>query len=124
MATSPKAKLKILTDEEIVAADDLKETTIDVPEWGGAIKVKQLPREQWRKIAEDSVQNGEWNQELFELLIFIDATIEPNLSRDRAEQLRKKNAQVIDRLVLEVLTFCEVNADRLESLMTTFRGAE
>lgn len=122
---SPKAKTpKILTDAEIFAADDLKETVIDVPEWGGGIRVKQLPRERWRAIAKEANGTGEWDQELFELLLFIDATIEPNLTDDRVEELRKKNAQLIDRLVLEVLTFCDVNADRLESLMTTFRGSE
>lgn len=123
MATSPKAKeLKILTDEEIVAADDLKTVVVEIPEWGGAVKLRQLSRAQWKKVVKDASGSGELDEDLFELYLIVESMVEPNLTADRVEQLRQKNATVLEKLVLEVLNHSEVNAGALESLLETFRG--
>ena len=36
------AKLKLLTRDDILAADDRATETVEVPEWGGAVKVRAL----------------------------------------------------------------------------------
>ena len=43
----------ILTVDEILAADDLKEEVVPCPEWGGAVKVKGLTKAQIQKASND-----------------------------------------------------------------------
>lgn len=112
----------ILTVDQILECDDLKETTTEVPEWGGAIRLKQVTRKAWNKCFEDALTGDEFDAELFDLYLLVESMIEPELTRDRVEQLRGKNAGVVRRLCVVAHEFNNVNEGALEAALRRFQG--
>jgi hypothetical protein len=106
-----------LTKEQILAAQDLKKTTIEVPEWGGTVNVKQIGV---RERDELSALHGVWTKAKGNSRVFNDTkegheafaefrlkTVAFSLADDNGnrlfsdadiEDLGKKSPAVIDRV--------------------------
>lgn len=111
----------ILTEEQILGAEDLKEEVVEVPEWGGAVKLKQITRRQWNDAFDQAMRGDEFDEELFDMLILIETIVEPKLTRDRVEQLRGKSAGVIRRLAYLAYQFNNMNDGALAAAMARFQ---
>lgn len=92
-----------LTKEQILAADDLKVREIDVPEWGGKIKLRTMTgteRESYfRRLMKHKAD--EIPKDLFQTLVVIcavDDKGEQLFSFDDLKKLSEKNGAVLDRL--------------------------
>lgn len=92
---------KFLDASAILAADDFEYEEVDVPEWGGKIRLKPLSA----KDAEDfdrqvSKKNGD-NNLLSRILAThaVDETGKPLFTMSQLTELSKKNLIVIKRLV-------------------------
>lgn len=114
----------ILTVDQIIEADDLLETVVEVPEWGGAVKMKQITRSTWNGLVDGAIKGDEFDAELFDLNLLIATITEPKLTPDRAEQLRKKNAGVVRRLCVHAHKFNNVNEGALEAAEARFQDDE
>lgn len=93
-----------LTAEELWAADDIREDTLFVPEWGKKVRIRGLTLEQMAALATKVTRrmpNGQdaIDRELSVALTLIYGMIEPKLSELDAHRLSEKSASAVTRIV-------------------------
>lgn len=96
------ATKKILSVEDILAAPDIQEKLIEVPEWGGAVKIKSFTREEVYDIRQRALVGGQVDERMLEMLFLVHGISEPKFSEEHIIALRKKNAAVIERILREI----------------------
>lgn len=115
-ATSPNGHLPRLTLDDIVAAQDLAEDTIDVPEWGGSLLVRAMTKQRQIEIRDE----GAGEKGLVELLMFTACVIEPPFTSADVAILRGKSAAVFDRVMRRILELNGANAGAVEQAKARF----
>ncbi len=95
MATQQR---KILSVDDILAAADLAEETVDVPEWGGAVKVKGLTRAQVYELREKSKVAGKFDAARADMLTLLAGIVEPKFTEDQGPILMRKSAAATERI--------------------------
>jgi len=114
----------VLSMEDILTADDLSTTTVEVPEWGGSVKVRPFTKRQQvsiRKQAQSSLQGGEIDVDEFERQVFLAGVVEPEITVDQYNLLLEKNAQAMDRIVKAVLEINGMAEDTEKKVAATFQ---
>lgn len=110
----------MLTADQLLAAPDLPEKTVDVPEWGGQVKLKALNAGQWRDVRQRAVKpDGDIEPQAYDAHFLIEAMVEPKLSPEQFGQLMQKNPVVITRLTAEALALTNVKG--VEAAAAGFR---
>ena len=108
--------MKILTKEEILAAEDIPTQVVDVPAWGGAVRVAGMSlgkrNEMMRKI---KGKDGEIDPEKASLEAFVTGVVEPKFTREDFDALRQKSASAIDDVTKVFLELSGVGEDATES---------
>lgn len=95
----------MLSAEDIWAADDIEEKVIDVPEWGGQVKIRALNLRQIANIAQRSIKRNpqtgqdETSRETSVIMTLQEGMIEPKLSPQDARRLSEKSAGAVTRIV-------------------------
>lgn len=116
---------RILSVDEILAAPDIEERTVDVPEWGGAVKVRGFTKAQQQQFRKEATVNGEVDDDRIEVLMFIHGVTEPQFTADRYEQLRSKSAGAIDKVLAAILEVSGMSARSFREAKRSFReGSE
>ena len=104
---------KLLTLDQILAANDQKFETINIPEWGGSVKVKGMDSytravyesklDTINKQRNQGIESEEWP--LIRIRVVAQCLFDANgkhlfdpQNKDQWQQLGSKNASVIDRL--------------------------
>lgn len=108
MTEGPK-NVGFLSVEQILAAQDLDEREMDVPEWGGKIKIKALTNGQRHRIRQKATRNNVIDDERMQLLLFIAGVIEPQFTEEHAGALRNKSSGVFDRVLTEIARVSHFN---------------
>jgi len=96
---------RILSAAEIWAAKDIREEEVEVPEWGGSVRVRGLDLVQIAAVADAATKTNrrtgrdETDRKLLMLYTLIEGLVEPKLSYDDAAQLEKKSATAVTRIV-------------------------
>lgn len=98
--------MAILNKDLILAADDMKTTDVDVPEWGGTVRLRTLTGGERDKFESDSIdQRGKSNKmNLINLrarlvaLCAVDETGKRMFGDNEVSKLGAKSAAVLDRL--------------------------
>lgn len=93
-----------LSADEIWNADDIREETVDIPEWHGKVRIRALTLEQMSILATKVTRrapNGQdtIDRELSVALTLIYGMIEPKLSEFDAHRLSAKSAGAVTRIV-------------------------
>ena len=112
----------ILTVEAIIAAKDLKEEVIEVPEWGGSVKVRSFSKKAQQEVRELATVNDDIDPERLEMFMFIHGVIDPQFTDDTFELLRDKNAGVIDRILQRVMQLSVMDQESLTRAQENFRN--
>ncbi len=99
---SKKAAPVILSSEAIFEADDLESVTVEIPEWKGAVKIRELTRQEVLDARANAESDGDISEEEYDLYLIVAALVEPNLAIDDISRLRKKNARAVQRLAIAV----------------------
>lgn len=96
---------KVLTAEDIFAAQDLTEDLVAVPEWGGDVRLKQLSAKatiEMTKEIEDPANKG-----LGMFLVLVHMALKEDGSKaftvDDIEKLKTKNFNILNRLQMAAL---------------------
>lgn len=94
----------ILSVEAILASDDRTVTEVEVPEWGGSVKVQAFSKRQSSDIRKSaSNPSGEIDSDALEKQLFLQGVIEPQFSEEQYNLLLEKSAVALDRVVKAVL---------------------
>jgi hypothetical protein len=121
MATATKKEVTFLSAEELLSADDRPEKIVDVPEWGGQVKIKALSLGQFQAIYERAAtKNGEVDEQNSTVYWLIEGIIEPKLNLEQASLLRDKNALVVTRVMNEIAEISAATEADIKAAEATF----
>lgn len=117
--------LKLLSFEEIEAADDGGERDVAMPEWGGAVRIRPLTQAevlQARRRATRRGPQGETTDDgLFTQAVVCAALVAPKINAVQYQALLKKRAGVVTRLVNAILDASGLTAEALQEARDAFR---
>ena len=113
--------VRILTVEEILTAPDLEEKRVEVPEWGGSVRIRSFTKEQQQALRKAATVGGEVDNDYLELLMFVNGVIEPRFSEDQAVLLKDKNAGAVDRVLKALMEITGLNKDAVKAAEKRFR---
>lgn len=115
--------MAILTTEALLGAPDLPEQVVEVPEWGGAVRLRALTVGQLQDVRKRSTVRDEIDGELMDLHFLLEAMVEPRLTQDQLGQLTAKNNAVVSRLVREAVILSNSSPDAIEEAAAGFPEA-
>ena len=92
-----------LSVDAILAAKNLREKEIEVPDWGGKVKIRALSKGQQIKVRKEAVKNGVINDELLEGLILVTGVVDPNLEPHHIPDLLEHSSGSFDFVLSEVM---------------------
>ena len=101
---------RILTAEELFAAQDIDEADVFIPEWGASVRVRALTLHQVAQITKQATKrlpNGteETDREQQSALMIVAAMVAPKLTVADLPKLKLKSAKAITRIVNAVANF-------------------
>jgi hypothetical protein len=114
---------RLLTFEDILAAEDIEERTLLVPEWGGAIRLRTFTKNvelRMRAEARDA-RTGVVDSEQLEMLMLVYGVVEPELTVEQVPHLRTKNAAVVDRILTAIVELNRLGGDAIEKAVAAFQ---
>jgi hypothetical protein len=113
---------RLLTWEDIIAADDIASMTLDVPEWGGAVRLRTFTKNvELEMRAKARAPDGSVDSEKLEMLMLVYGVVEPELTYDMVPHLRTKNAAVIDRILGEIVGLNRLGGDAIDTAVAAFQ---
>lgn len=123
MANAKKngGQLERLTLDQLLAVDDRPEAEVDVPEWGGSVKVKALSLASFQKAMEDATVGGKVDEQRATLHMLLAGVVEPPLTEDHYEMLRQKSVAPITRIVERIAALSGTDAATQKDAEATFQ---
>ena len=119
------AKIIYLSREAILAADDLPVEEVDVPEWGGTVRLRTPDAHTWAQMNERLRDAGTVDVRLIALAsILVDEHYQPMFSLDEISELAKKNFQVIRRLSDIAFRLTRGTRTEIEALKENFAAPQ
>lgn len=114
--------VRLLTVDEILTAPDLTEKRVEVPEWGGSVKVRSLTKGQQHAIRQAARRSdGEIDSDYVEILMFVEGVIEPRFDLKQAALLKDKNAGAVDRVLAVILEISGMTPKAVKEAEKRFR---
>ncbi len=116
------SQIPILRADQIAQVVDRAEEILDIPEWGGAIKIRAWPLEQRDRFISLATDNGRLDgnvdqRKLVHLLV-VHGVVEPALTE---ADIKDKSFAVIDRIALAVTRINGMTKEAALSASMTFR---
>ncbi|MDA8219193.1 MAG: hypothetical protein M0Z94_16430 [Dehalococcoidales bacterium] len=118
---SESTALRILSVAEILAATDLEERLVPVPQWDGAVRVRGLTKQQQQELRAQATNGGEVDQDLLELYLFVAGVVEPQFSQEQAILLRDKSAGAVDAVLKAIAEVSGMAAGAVKKAEAAFR---
>ena len=115
----------LLTREQILAARDVAARELDVPEWGGRIRLRAMTgtdRDEYMTALAAAQKAGEEGQRWHRLMALlvalcaVDAQGERLFAREDAETLAAKSAAVLERVSGEIQAINALGEKQVETL--------
>lgn len=98
----------ILTADEIWNAQDIEERTVDVPQWGGSVRIKTFTKKQADAMRQRATRKDRFGKETvdnehLEALMFVEGVIEPKFTVDQYDQIQDKSAGAVAIVIKAIL---------------------
>ena len=120
MAPTKQAQ-RVLTLDDITAADDRITRTVEVPEWGGSVVVRGLTLEEARDIQKAAIQGGEVDETKVMVLTISAGCVDPVIPRDQAMILAQKRAGNVIRLCVAINELTGASPQEVDAAIREFR---
>lgn len=120
MAPTKQAQ-RVLTLDDITAADDRITRTVEVPEWGGSVVVRGLTLEEARDIQKAAIQGGEVDETKVMVLTVSAGCVDPVIPRDQAMILAQKRAGNVIRLCVAINELTGASPQEVDAAIREFR---
>lgn len=111
---------RILSADEILSCSDLVDEVVDVPEWGGAVKVRSFSKAVQQDVVKVSQVAGELDNDRFAMEMFIHGVIEPRFTEDQYELLRAKASSAINRVINVIMRLSGLNEEAVDTAKEKF----
>lgn len=112
---------RVLTLDDIVKVEDRPVVDVEVPEWGGVVKIRGLSkggRQEVRDAAFDA--EGNFSAERWENALLVAGMVEPAITAEEVGQLREKAASAVETVVKSIAEHSKMGASAVESALATF----
>lgn len=112
-------EMAILTFENIIEADDITETEVPVPEWGGSVVVRSISYRKMgrlkKKVAEakGDVEISDDDSE-YEKELLVAGLVNPTIDIDQAELLMDKSAGAVMKVLSAVMKTSKEEKDSVK----------
>src|SRR4051812_24435973 len=109
MARKASEAPRILTAEDIWGAKDIEERTVEIPQWGGAVRIRTLTKKQADDMQARATSTDRHTKQpvvdndTLVALLFVESMIEPRLTLEDFERLRERSAVAVALLQREIL---------------------
>lgn len=110
-----------LTVEQIIAAKDLGEESVDMPEWGGTVLIRGLGYGEWVDLREAATVGERQDERLMARLLFAAALVDPPLTEEQAGMMVDKSSTAVTRLVEAIVNMSHVDESAITEAEATFR---
>jgi hypothetical protein len=101
--------MEFLSVEQILAADDIPSEVVDVPEWGGKVKVKGLTRGAFDRVNKASEivipatgpgqrPTTQRDEGKFAEMLFLECVVEPKFNEEHIAALADKSVAALNRV--------------------------
>lgn len=117
-------RMRLLTAAEILAANDIVEEEVEVPEWGGAVRIRAFTKarqQELRRMATDP-RTGRIDNEKLEMQIFIHGVIEPEFAPVQQTELRLKSAGAMDRVLTRIMAISGLTSEAVDDAKKSDEG--
>jgi hypothetical protein len=99
----------MLTAEEIWAAKDIEERVVEVPQWGGAVRIRTLSQKQSSELRRraqrinPATKQSELDNEALEQLLFIEGVVEPKFTMADYGKIADKSMAAVTTVLKEIM---------------------
>jgi len=105
-------ELKILSIADLEQVDDIEEEVLPVPEWGGALRIRSLTKAaQGRIRRRATMKNGDLDVDKSQMWMLLEGIVEPKLAQKDFALLAKRNAGVVDRVIMAISRLSGITPD-------------
>lgn len=123
---------KLLDLEQFLNAPALPEELVDVPELGGAVKIRaftkakqqELKNQATLKHAAHGKKAGEIDSDYLEMLMLVHGVVEPELKSEHVIRLKQHPAGIIDRINKAILRINGMSEEAQQDAERTFPQEE
>ena len=114
------SELRMLTTADILAADDVPEEVVHVPEWSGCVRIRAFTKGAEQRLRSEAGGTANFDMDRFEMLLFIEGVIEPKFSVDQMDALKAKNNRPFDFVVSRVMELSGLKKEAVAEAKATF----
>jgi hypothetical protein len=126
--TEPGAKgaaegqpLPVLSVEDLLQKQTLREEWIDVPEWDSRVKVRELSMAAYQEVQQKATDaRGNLDETKLQTYLVIAGIVEPELGDDGYEWVRSQSMRAINRVLDRVMALSGIGISALEDAEATF----
>ena len=112
---------RMLTVEQIMTANDIVERDVDVPQWGGTVRIRGLTKGQHQQLRKRATSRSQVDTDRLEMLLFSESVVEPRFTLEQAQSLRDKAAAPFERVMKAVLEINGLADGAVEEAEADFR---
>ena len=110
-----------LSKAEILAADDLPTEDVDVPEWGGKVKIQGLTKAKQQSVRELCMDaEGYLDTTKLEIAMFLNCVSDPEFEESDIDALKGKSAKAFDRVAKASMRLTGTSEGVAEESAATF----
>lgn len=115
-ATDVTKTTRMLTVADILAASDITEEIVDVPEWGGPVTIRGLTKAKQHELRGMSTdpRTGQIDTNKLEMQLFIHGVVDPKIEPIQATELLQKSAGAIDRVLKRIMTISGMSEEAVK----------
>jgi hypothetical protein len=116
--------LAVVSAEELLGKATLREEYINVPEWGGRIKVRELSMGAYQDVQEKSTDTrGLLDESKLQAYLVIAGIAEPDLGDDAYEWVRGQSMRAVNRVLERVMALSGIGSTAIEDAEAMFPEA-
>lgn len=116
--------LPILSADDLLAKQTLREEYVDVPEWGARVKVREMSMATYQQVQEKATDNrGMLDDSKLQTYLVLAGIVEPDLGDDAYEWVRGQSMRAINRVLERVMALSGIGIGALEDAEAMFLEA-
>lgn len=118
---SSGAPLPVLSADDLLAKQTLREEYVDVPEWGARVKVRELSMGTYQRVQEKATDaRGSLDESKLQAYLVIAGIVEPDLGDDAYEWVRDQSMRAVNRVLEKVMSLSGIGLGALEDAEAMF----
>jgi hypothetical protein len=114
---------RILSVDELLGVHDRPSKVVEMPEWGGAVKVQALSLGAFQDAQEAATVAGDVDEMKLAVELIVRGVVDPQLSSEHAAELRDKSIAAVMRLMNEIANLSGVTEEALKQAERQFLAA-